>query len=168
MEEQKLLNITQIAEFYDIHRNTVMRKIRQEGIEPVDKIGNANRYNLEDVEHLFYESSARNLPPDYDPNDLPPKDRKDWYQSENERLKFELACSELIPAKEVRQESIKLMKTLVAFFESLPDKMERSRLFNSEQLDLLEKQCDLFRNQLHQTLQRQLTESCTPQQLTNS
>lgn len=168
MEEQKLLNITQIAEFYDIHRNTVMRKIRQEGIEPVDKVGNANRYNLEDVEHLFYESNTRNLPADYDPNDLPPKDRKDWYQSENERLKFELACSELIPAKEVRQESIKLMKTLVAFFESLPDKMERTRLFNSDQLDLLEKQCDLFRNQLHQTLKRQLTESCTPQQLTNS
>ncbi|MBU2714125.1 DUF1441 family protein, partial [Zooshikella harenae] len=131
MSEVKNLNISQIAEFYDISRETVRKKIRQAGVEPVDVVRNANVYSMEDVEHLFYESNTRNLPPDYDPNDLPPKDRKDWYQSENERLKFELACSELIPAKEVRQESIKLMKTLVAFFESLPDKMERSRLFNS-------------------------------------
>ncbi|WP_163836940.1 DUF1441 family protein [Spartinivicinus ruber] len=168
MKEQNLLNITQIAEFYGIHRNTVMKRIRQEGIEPTDKVGNANRYDIAEVEHLFYESETRNLQPGYSPEDLPPKDRKDWYQSENERLKFELACSELIPAKEVRQESIKLMKTLVAFFESLPDKMERTRLFTSDQLDLLENQCDQFRNQLHMTLQQQLTGTCTPQRLTNS
>ena len=155
--EPKQLNITQIADYFGIHRNTVMDKIRRKGIKPVDKVGNANLYSLLEVEHLFT-----------DTDDFDPKDRKDWFVSENERLKFELACSELIPAKEVRAESVKLMKSIVAFFESLPDKMERTRLFDTEQLDAIEKECDQFRNQLHFTLQQQLTELCMPQQLTNT
>ncbi|NYZ70467.1 DUF1441 family protein [Endozoicomonas sp. SM1973] len=152
MNNTKQLNITEIAEFYGLHRDTVRNRLRREGIEPVTKIKNTPLYDIAEVEPLFYESETRNLQPGYDPDELPPKDRKDWYQSENERLKFQQACKELIPAKDVRDTNVVMMKTLVAFFESLPDKMERTRLFTPDQLDLLEQQCDQFRAQLHQKL----------------
>lgn len=56
---------------------------------------------------------------------MSPQDRKAWYQSENERLKFEAASRELIPIDEVAREYTSLAKAVVMMLETLPDILER-------------------------------------------
>ncbi len=47
-----------------------------------------------------------------DVDSLSPADRRAWFQSENERLKFEKEIGELIPASEVALEMSALAKTV--------------------------------------------------------
>lgn len=56
---------------------------------------------------------------------MSPQGRKAWYQSENERLKFEKDERELIPADEVAREFSALAKAVVQVLETLPDILER-------------------------------------------
>ena len=55
---------------------------------------------------------------------LPP-DRKAWFQSERERLKFQQETGELIPASEVTREFSSMAKAVVQVLETLPDILER-------------------------------------------
>ncbi|HAN6410413.1 TPA: DUF1441 family protein, partial [Escherichia coli] len=57
--------------------------------------------------------------------EMSPQDRKAWYQSENERLKFEAASRELLPVEEVAREYSSLAKAVVMVLETLPDILER-------------------------------------------
>ncbi|MGL5973794.1 MAG: DUF1441 family protein, partial [Aeromonas sobria] len=87
-----------------------------------------------------------------DPAKLDPKSRKEWYQSENERLKFQVAIKELITEGDHRGNIAKTVKAMASFFDSLPDRMERARIFTPEQLEALEDECDKLRNQLYEEL----------------
>ena len=55
---------------------------------------------------------------------LPP-DRKAWFQSERERLKFQQETGELIPASTVTREFSSMAKAVVQVLETLPDILER-------------------------------------------
>lgn len=57
--------------------------------------------------------------------EMSPQDRKAWYQSENERLKFEKEERDLIPAEEVAREYAHMAKAMVQVLETLPDILER-------------------------------------------
>ncbi|ENU1220430.1 DUF1441 family protein [Enterobacter hormaechei] len=57
--------------------------------------------------------------------EMSPQDRKAWYQSENERLRFEEASRELLPVDEVAREYASLAKAVVMVLETLPDILER-------------------------------------------
>ncbi|HAI1316851.1 TPA: DUF1441 family protein, partial [Escherichia fergusonii] len=52
-------------------------------------------------------------------------DRKAWFQSERERLKFQQETGELIPASEVSREFASMAKAVVQVLETLPDILER-------------------------------------------
>ncbi len=52
-------------------------------------------------------------------------ERKAWYQSERERLKFEQETAQLIPASDVRREFAIWAKAVVQVLETLPDILER-------------------------------------------
>lgn len=58
-------------------------------------------------------------------DELLPTDRKAWFQSERERLKFEIETSALIPASDVTREFATLAKAVVQVLETLPDILER-------------------------------------------
>lgn len=50
-------------------------------------------YNLRDVGPALFGSPASADPDDiHDPSKMSPKDRKDWFQSENERVKLQTVC----------------------------------------------------------------------------
>ena len=84
-----------------------------------------------------------------DPRDLPPKDRKDFYQSENERLKVETTMGALVPAVEVEAEMAELVKMTVQFIETLPDVLERKLSLSADQVIAVQERCDHIRQQLY-------------------
>lgn len=145
-------NITRIADALGFHRDTVRKRLREAGVAPAGKKGNSALYRLADAAQALYAEPAMALPEELTPDKMMPKDRKEWFQSENERLKFQERTRELIPEGEYREELAANLKQVVAFFDSLPDRMERRRLFTPEQLMALEAESDALRQFLYQQL----------------
>jgi hypothetical protein len=143
-------NITRIAEAFNFSRDTVRKRLREAGVRPSGKRSGHPIYPLEDAARALFDDEARTDIPDFqDPDKMPPKARKEWWQSENERVKFMTDAKQLIPETEHRQDLYDGFSQVVSFFENLPDKMERTGLFTPEQLELLEAEGDAFRAQLY-------------------
>ena len=82
-----------------------------------------------------------------------PQDRKAWYQSERERLKFEQEVGELLPASEVAREYSALAKAMVQVLETLPDILERDCALTPTAVSRVQGIIDDLRDQIaHQVL----------------
>ncbi|ANZ52197.1 putative terminase small subunit [Aeromonas phage Ahp2] len=143
--------ISAMARAFNLHRDTVRSRLNDAGVKPCGKKANAPLYLLaQAAEAIFAGSSVASDASD--PSKLDPKSRKEWFQSENERLKYQTTVKDLIPSGEHRNNIAITVKGIASFFDSLPDKMERTRLFTPEQLEALEGVCDQQRNQLQNEL----------------
>ncbi|EBU7016870.1 DUF1441 family protein [Salmonella enterica subsp. enterica serovar Newport] len=119
MELSKMrVNVSQLADLVGMNRNLVSRRLRE--LELVGGNGeNLKLYELGPaLQALLTPSMKEN-------GEMSPQDRKAWYQSENERLKFEAASRELLPVEEVAREYSSLAKAVVMVLETLPDILER-------------------------------------------
>ncbi|PZO71407.1 MAG: terminase small subunit, partial [Sphingomonas taxi] len=85
-----------------------------------------------------------------DPRDLAPKDRKDYFQSENERLKVEMTMGTLVPAVEVEADMADLVKQIVQFLDTLPDDLERKLALKPEQVVKVQERCDRIRQLMYE------------------
>lgn len=145
-------NLSRIADAFGMHRDTVRKRLRAAVVKPQGKKGGVDVYALADVGPALF-IAEKSMFSDGDeplnPDKLEPKDRKDYFQSELERLKLEEKTKELIPDSEYRSDLAKTLKEVVSFFESLPDVMEQRRSFSPEQLEELERACDSFRESLY-------------------
>lgn len=144
-------NISRMADAFGLHRDTIRKRLNDAGVKPCGKKANAPIYHLKDAAEAIFAGSTVTTDAQ-NPAKLDPKSRKEWYQSENERLKFQTTVKELIPEGEHRDNIATTIKAAVSFFDSLPDKMERERIFTPEQLEALEGVSDRMRNQLYDVL----------------
>jgi len=143
-------NITRIAEAFGLHRDTVRKRLKENQVKPVKKSKGVDLYALADIGPALFSAEATNKSEDdYNPNKMAPKDRKDFFQSERERLKFQTEIGELIPDSDYRLDLAETLKAVVSWCESLPDNMERRRLFTADQLEQLERVSDELRAQLY-------------------
>lgn len=113
------LNVSQLAALSGVHRQTVaarLKNIRPEG-------GNDTNLRLYSLTAVL--SELMKMPPPVAESEMAPQDRKAWYQSERERLKFEQEVGELIPAAEVAREFAEMAKAMIQVFETMPDILER-------------------------------------------
>lgn len=145
-------NITKIAVAFGVHRDTVRKRLTAAGVCPLKKVKGNNLYALSDVGPALFVGETKFMQAKYEPDDMAPKDRKDFFQSEIARLSVEEKTKQLIPVEDVRTDYVRVFKSSVAFFEGLTDKMERTALFNAEQLEALERETDTFRDQLYNEL----------------
>lgn len=112
------VNVSQLAELVGMNRNLVARRLRE--LELVAGNGeNLKVYELGPALQALLTPSVK------ENGEMSPQDRKAWYQSENERLRFELASRELLPVDEVAREYASLAKAVVMVLETLPDILER-------------------------------------------
>lgn len=115
---RRQVNVSQLAELVGMNRNHVARRLHE--LELVGGNGeNLKLYELgKALQKLLTPSMQEN-------GEMSPQDRKAWYQSENERLKFEEAERQLLPVDEVAREYAVLSKAVVMVLETLPDILER-------------------------------------------
>lgn len=88
-----VLNINQLAALSGLHRQTVVARLKN--IRPAGGHDKLKLYRLTDILTEFM-----GLPPPVAEGEMDPHERKAWYQSERERLKFEQETAQLIPASE--------------------------------------------------------------------
>src|SRR5690606_18425460 len=95
-------SIARLADELGMDRRTATKRLRDSGVPPCGKRGGHDVYRLADAAPALVDPIAGAPAVGViDPRDLPPKDRKDYYQSENERLKVEVTIGTLVPAAEV-------------------------------------------------------------------
>lgn len=134
-------SIRSYCEEHGHDRDTVARKLMDAGITPAGtERGNAV-YRESDL-HLVACSGHDGAPRD-------PHRRKSYFAAELDRIKLEKTCGELIPRVEVEEEYARLVKIMVQFLESLPDKMERDCGLGAAVISKLETWLDETRQDLY-------------------
>ncbi|MCL5499343.1 DUF1441 family protein [Phytobacter diazotrophicus] len=118
MLSKTLVNVTQLSELVGMNRNMVARRLRE------TELDGGNGENLKQYE-LCKALRVLIMPSVQENGEMSPQDRKAWYQSENERLKFEKEEREVIPVDEVVQVYSSMLKAVVMVLETLPDILER-------------------------------------------
>lgn len=139
------LNINQLAAITDLHRQTVASRLTN--VEPAP--GSNARLKLYSVQDILKELLSRTTAAELvDVDNMLPPDRKAWFQSERERLKFQQETSELIPAAEVSREFSSMAKAVVQVLETLPDILERDCAMTPSAVVRVQKVIDDLRDQI--------------------
>lgn len=116
------LNINQLAAMTDLHRQTVAARLNSVPLAP----GSNPKLKLYSVLDVLTALLTRTADPDQiEVDKLLPHDRKAWFQSERERLKFEQETSQLVASSDVAREYSSIAKAVVQVLETLPDILER-------------------------------------------
>ncbi len=143
-------NITRIADAFGMDRGTARRRIKEAGVVPSGLKNGVSVYALKDVGPALFGDVLSSA--GVDPDDMLPTDRKAYYQSENERIKFEEKVRNLIPIDEVHREMSQLAKAIASSLDSLPDMLERDAGLSPEAIDRVEELTDRLREQMFQAI----------------
>ncbi|KRS22826.1 hypothetical protein AAY72_01560 [Alishewanella sp. WH16-1] len=143
-------SISRIAEAFNLDRRTVSARLKDSRVEPAGIRKGHPTYLLKDIGPVLFGETRTAVPGDLlDPAQMPPKDRKDWYQSERERLKLETELKELVPATEVARGYADLVKAVVNPLDSLIDELESKVGLSGNALDRVQLIIDNIREQMY-------------------
>lgn len=120
-------------------RETIGKRLTDAGVKPAAQRGGFPVYRLRDACPAILATYSGEDGAVVDPARMKPGDRRAWYQSENERLKFEVETAQLILASEVQSEMATVAKVVVRFLETLPDTTERDTRCGPEVIEYLAK-----------------------------
>jgi len=144
-------SITQIAQAFQLNRVTVRKRLAENGVSPVVIKGNSPKYSLVEVgPALFGVSQMTGSVGGYDsPDDMPPTDRKAWFQSETERLKFQRELKTLVPDDEVAREMSFIIKAVINPLDGITDTLERKADLSPKQAIAVQAEVDAIRDQMY-------------------
>lgn len=146
LEFQPGWSIARLAEEFGLDRRTATKRLREAGVPPMGKRSGHDVYRLRDAApalvDLVMPAGEGGV---VDPRDLPPMERRAYFQSENERLKVETTVGKLVPAAEVEADMAHLVKQVTQTLETLPDVLERDCALSPEQVVQVQESCDELR-----------------------
>jgi hypothetical protein len=144
-------SITQIAQAFQLNRVTVRKRLAENGVSPVVVKGNSPKYSLAEVgPALFAMPQISGGSGEYtSPNEMIPTDRKAWYQSESERLKFQRELKTLVPDDEVAREMSFIIKAVINPLDGITDTLERKADLSPKQAIAVQAEVDAIRDQMY-------------------
>lgn len=142
-------SVAKIAEAFGLNRGTVRKRLLEANTPIAGTVKGNPVYALKDVGPvLFGAPEPADIEDIQNPNKMGPKDRKDWYQSENERIKLEESLKQLLPASEAHREMALLVKAISQVLDTWPDKLERDRGWRPDQIAEAQAAIDEMREML--------------------
>lgn len=142
-------SIARIAEAFSIDRKAVKRLLLEANIPVAGTVKGNAVYALKDVgPALFTRAVACDPEGIHDPSKMEPKERKDWFQSENERIKLEKEQRGLIPVNEVVTVYSAMTKSVVQVLDTIPDILERDCALNPQAVAVVQTAIDDLRTTL--------------------
>ena len=150
-EDSYAWNITKIAEAFGLSRDTVRKRLKAAGVQPVSVDRNAPIYRLSEAAPALF--GAASTGGDFggfkSPDVMPPKDRKDWFDSENARLRYERELRTLVPEDEVAREMSFLIKSVLNPIDGIIDTLERKADLTPKQATIIQREIDAVREQMY-------------------
>ena len=132
------LSLSSLSREFGVTRETVARRLAAAGVEsdkernghPVFRVGPAAR--------ALTQAAAIRDGKVSDPDELPPLERRAWYQSEQARQAVELSAGNLVTAEECRTQMARIVKATSQVIDTLPDILERDCGLSSVELEAIE------------------------------
>lgn len=131
-------SVSRLADCFGVDRHTLAKRIKAARLRPSGKHRGNPVYEIAEVAELIH--GALDDPDEPLDLDRDPKARKDWFQSENERLKFEKEQRELIPVGEVEETVATAFAVVAHLLRAIPDNLERKRGLSGEHVEAVEKE----------------------------
>jgi hypothetical protein len=151
----RLWSQAQLAQDFELDRRTVKKRLA--GVQPAGTTKHGYpTYRIRDAAPALLALAASGDAEDADPERLPPKDRKDWYDGELRRLQLQERARQLVPESDVRREMATLLKAVGATLETLPDVLERDAGIGGAAVERAQLAIDALREQLFRALTDEL------------
>jgi hypothetical protein len=141
------LSLGQIAPELGETRDVTRSLLAKAGISPAKRRGKTPLYRLADVLRWL-------RAPDAAETKVTPHEEDKFYAAQLKKLEYERQVGQVIPADDVDEGQVALLKRLIAWVESMPDQLERSAGLTPKQVEQLERRVDEMRGDLHGELGR--------------
>lgn len=145
-------SLSQLTKAFGPARETIAKRLHVAGVMARKQRAGHDVYHIAEAAAAIVAGESPSFDTVKDPDTLPPKDRLDWYRSQNERSKFLRESGELISVTDATQEMAAVVKTCVRTLETLPDILEMKCRLSADVIQLVEVECDSARAQLAKEL----------------
>lgn len=140
------LSLSALSREFGIARETVGKRLANAGVAPDGERKGYPVYRLAASCRALLQAEVATSGRVDKPEDLPPLERRAWYQSERERVHLEKEQEHLVPAEEVREQLALVLKITSQFLDTLPDVLERDCRLPPDAIAVVEQRIDLARN----------------------
>jgi len=141
-------SLSQLTKAFGPARETIAKRLHAAGVQARKQRAGHDVYHIADAAIAILAGDGPSFVEVKDPDLLPPKDRLDYYRSQNERSKFLREAGELISVTDATQEMAAVVKICVRTLETLPDMIEMKCRLPADVILLVETECDNARTQL--------------------
>jgi len=147
ISEGVLISVSELSRELEVTRETVNKRLREYDIQPAGTRKGYPAYRLRDAVRACVSEIAEKsevVPPEL----LPPRARKDFYMSEDFRIKTEAAKKNLVSVEDARNEMAALIKPFVHTLDIIPDILERDCALPMTAVQVVIDRLDAVRDQL--------------------
>lgn len=148
--ESRIANKAEVAEFFGITLPGLDGWIRK-GCPYLSKGGKGVGWEFDLLEVAKWKFQPDGS--EFDPDDLAPRDRKDWYDSEKKKRELQVRDGELYIAHDYDRMFSKILKSVAMGLETLPDVLERSAGINADQINAVIKVIDGLRDSMYRKIE---------------
>lgn len=125
IQDRYLFSLSQLSSAFGPSRETVVKKLRLAEISPRGKRKGYDVYHVGDAAVAILADASPSYDGSADPDNMPPKERLDWYKSENERFKAEKEQGLLLSVESVSAEWAKILRAVGSTLDAISDKLEQ-------------------------------------------
>jgi len=138
-------SLNQLAREFGIARETVGSRLRNAHVNPSGERRGHPVYRVGDAAAAILTPPTSEGVKLNDPDLMIPKERSDWYRSENDRVKFEKETGLTASVEDCRMQIAEAVKMGLQVIETLPDILERDFSLPPEVIASVELRLDSLR-----------------------
>lgn len=143
-------SLSSLAREFGIARETVAKKLSAANVKPVDHEKGHPVYKIKEAAAAILDADDQQVVSD--PKLMTPKERLDWYKSENERLKHEKEVGISIGTEEARLAMANIVQMVTKTLDTIPDVLERDCSLPADAVLQVEQVIDSLRIQMAEDL----------------
>lgn len=150
INDKFLYSLSQLSNAFGPARETISKRLQAGGVRPAGSRAGHDVFHIRDAAQAIVlgDNNARSFETIENPDALPPKERLDWYKSENERTKLQKESGLLVPIDEHQLALSAVVKLVVMTLDTMGDNLERSGVGDAEVLRRIDAAVDAARERL--------------------
>lgn len=149
--DSRVANKAELAEFFCVTLPAVEAWVRK-GCPYLRKGSKGIGWEFDLLDVARWKFAPDDYGQDFDPDQLAPRERKDWYDSEKKRRDLQVQDGELYIASDYDMAFSKILKTVAMGLETLPDVLERSAGIGHQQIKSVINVVDDLREKLYRSI----------------
>ena len=145
-------SLSSLAREFGIARETVAKRLAAANVKPLEKKKGHDVYQLKPAAIAILQVEDQQVVSD--PALMTPKERLDWFKSEESRLKFEKENGISVSTEQARLEMANIVQLVTKTLDTVPDILERDCRLPPDAVLQVEKTIDSLRIQMAEDLEK--------------